>query len=291
MGELLKLKVKVLRTAADTRVCDDALRAPGRFNLARGLADPSVHIADPAVGSGTFPLAILRNIANTVEHFDSAGAVPGAVSAAAGRLYGFELQFGPYAVAQLRLPLANGRGAVVMRVPGSLNAPHQVAFKTTRRFYTRGSKGKFEMDVHDLRHAFTQSEQLPQRFRQLHEQAIAMARGEEMPFPVAASPMAVISIAPLGLFREARRIEVDRENAVSPYRWVAASSKEMIEGVLKHAAVIDRFAGVPSFAITCREGRMDCAFVIGGVHQDDMGRDRPTAWPTWFEGGLLEMGP
>lgn len=88
---------------AMVRLCDEALRAPGRYNLARGLADPSVHIADPAVGSGTFPLAILRNIAATVEHFDSAGAVGGAVTDAAKRLFGFELQFGPFAVAQLRL--------------------------------------------------------------------------------------------------------------------------------------------------------------------------------------------
>src|SRR5690606_24470547 len=47
--------------------------------------------------------AILRRIAETVEHFDTAGAVGGAVTEAAKRLYGFELQFGPYAVAQLRL--------------------------------------------------------------------------------------------------------------------------------------------------------------------------------------------
>ncbi len=88
---------------AMVRLCDEALRAPGRYGLARGLADPKVHIADPAVGSGTFPLAILRNIAETVEHFDTAGAVGGAITEAAKRLYGFELQFGPYAVAQLRL--------------------------------------------------------------------------------------------------------------------------------------------------------------------------------------------
>ncbi len=88
---------------AMVRLTDEALRAPGRYGLARGLADPKVHIADPAVGSGTFPLAILRRIAETVEHFDTAGAVGGAVTEAAKRLYGFELQFGPYAVAQLRL--------------------------------------------------------------------------------------------------------------------------------------------------------------------------------------------
>lgn len=88
---------------AMVRLTDEALKAPGRYGLTRGMADPKVHIADPAVGSGTFPLAILRRIAETVEHFDTAGAVGGALTEAAKRLYGFELQFGPYAVAQLRL--------------------------------------------------------------------------------------------------------------------------------------------------------------------------------------------
>ncbi|MGI9375057.1 MAG: AlbA family DNA-binding domain-containing protein [Tsuneonella suprasediminis] len=57
--------------------------------------------------------------------------------------------------------LANGRGAMVMRIPGSLTAPHRVIYKKSGRFYGRNSRGKYEMDVHELRLAFTQSEQLP----------------------------------------------------------------------------------------------------------------------------------
>lgn len=84
------------------RLCDEALRS-SRYGLPRGLADGSVHIADPAVGSGTFPLAILRRIAETIAMDEGPGSVGGAITEAAKRLYGFELQFGPFAVAQLRL--------------------------------------------------------------------------------------------------------------------------------------------------------------------------------------------
>lgn len=87
---------------AMVRLCDEALRS-SRYGLPRGLAASSVHIADPAVGSGTFPLAILRRIAETVEKDEGEGSVGGAITEAAKRLYGFELQFGPFAVAQLRL--------------------------------------------------------------------------------------------------------------------------------------------------------------------------------------------
>jgi hypothetical protein len=88
---------------AMVRMVDEALVAPGRFNLARGLASPEIKLADPAVGTGTFLLGVLNRIARTVEEAEGKGSVPAAVQDALKRLIGFELQFGPFAVAQLRL--------------------------------------------------------------------------------------------------------------------------------------------------------------------------------------------
>lgn len=85
------------------RLCDEALKSSNRFGVAQGLASSEVHIADPAMGSGTYLLAILRAIAEGVGKDQGEGAVPGAVSDAAKRIYGFEIQFGAYAVAELRL--------------------------------------------------------------------------------------------------------------------------------------------------------------------------------------------
>lgn len=82
---------------------DEALRNPSLFGKAMGLADDNVKIADPAVGTGTYLLGVLRRIAKTIEDDMGAGAVPGAIDAAIKRLIGFEVQFGPFAVAQLRL--------------------------------------------------------------------------------------------------------------------------------------------------------------------------------------------
>ena len=85
------------------RLVDEALRSPDRFAWPSGLASGDVTIADPAVGTGTFLLAVFRQIADTIEVSQGAGAVSGAIAAAVNRLIGFELQFGPFAVAQLRL--------------------------------------------------------------------------------------------------------------------------------------------------------------------------------------------
>lgn len=88
---------------AMVRLCDEALRSSKRFGVAQGLASNQVHVVDPAMGSGTYLLAILRAIAESVEKDEGEGAVAGALSQAAKRIYGFELQFGAYAVAELRL--------------------------------------------------------------------------------------------------------------------------------------------------------------------------------------------
>jgi hypothetical protein len=87
---------------AMVRLVDEVLRGP-LFNRSLGLASADVTVADPAVGTGTFLLGVLRRIAANVEEDRGPGGVQSALADAAKRLVGFELQFGPYAVAQLRL--------------------------------------------------------------------------------------------------------------------------------------------------------------------------------------------
>lgn len=88
--------------AAMVNLVDECLRGP-LFERPTGFAASDVVVADPAVGTGTFLLGVLRRIAQTVERDQGAGAVRGAIEAAAKRIVGFEMQFGPFAVAQLRL--------------------------------------------------------------------------------------------------------------------------------------------------------------------------------------------
>ncbi|MEO7178592.1 MAG: type ISP restriction/modification enzyme [Allosphingosinicella sp.] len=88
---------------AMVRLCDEALRSPSRFGAPAGLAAPHVWIADPAMGSGTFLLGVLRRIAEHFVREEGRGSVGTAIGAATERLIGFELQFGAFAVAQLRL--------------------------------------------------------------------------------------------------------------------------------------------------------------------------------------------
>jgi hypothetical protein len=88
---------------AMVRLVDETLRDERRFAVGEGLASQDVTLADPAMGTGTFLLGVLQRIADTIQQDQGEGAIPAVIRAALARLIGFEMQFGPFAVAQLRL--------------------------------------------------------------------------------------------------------------------------------------------------------------------------------------------
>jgi hypothetical protein len=130
---------------AMVRLCDEALKS--RFDKPAGLADAEVQIADPAVGSGTFLLGLLRHMADWKEADEGKGAVGPFITEAAKRLFGFELQFGPFAVAQLRLHdemiELNASGSPHLFVTDTLG-DHNQAFERGTGIYAALSKSQEE---------------------------------------------------------------------------------------------------------------------------------------------------
>lgn len=75
-----------------------------RFGQPQGIASDDVTVADPALGTGTFALGVLRRIAERVATGSGEGAVAAVLQEAVNnRIIAFEKQLGPYAVAELRL--------------------------------------------------------------------------------------------------------------------------------------------------------------------------------------------
>jgi len=69
----------------------------------QGLRDPGVAVLDPAVGTGTFLLAIAQRVREAAVRDAGPGMANMALQSLAGRMFGFELLVGPYAVAHYRL--------------------------------------------------------------------------------------------------------------------------------------------------------------------------------------------
>lgn len=93
------------------RFTDDVLRE--KFDRRQGLRHPHVSVIDSSMGTGTFPISVLRFVGSAAEDEYGPGARPEAVSSMAARLYGIELQTGPFSVAELRLSEAlKNEGAI-----------------------------------------------------------------------------------------------------------------------------------------------------------------------------------
>ena len=74
-----------------------------KFSKPRTYANSSVVVLDPAVGTGTYPLAVIDHAAEFIRTELGEGAVPAGISDLAERLYAFEILVGPYSVAHLRV--------------------------------------------------------------------------------------------------------------------------------------------------------------------------------------------
>ena len=71
-----------------------------------GFVEPGVATLDPAVGTGTYLLAIIDHALKRVAKDEGPGAVKGAAQSLKKNLHGFELMVGAYSVAQLRFTRA-----------------------------------------------------------------------------------------------------------------------------------------------------------------------------------------
>ncbi|KQR54931.1 hypothetical protein ASF88_04240 [Leifsonia sp. Leaf336] len=73
------------------------------LGIASGFASPDVFTIDPAMGTGTFLQSIIESVQVEVEADEGHGGVADALTELASRIAGFEIQMGPYAVAELRV--------------------------------------------------------------------------------------------------------------------------------------------------------------------------------------------
>lgn len=93
--EVVELQVRLASELLETR-----------FGKKLGFADDGVVFLDPAVGTGTYPVAAVKHGLEKVSSRSGAGAVPERARQMAENMHGFEVLVGPYAVAHLRLTQA-----------------------------------------------------------------------------------------------------------------------------------------------------------------------------------------
>ena len=96
--------------------------------------------------------------------------------------------------------VAEGRFVVLVRVHQSWVGPHRV--QKNRKFCARTSAGKYELDVGELRMAFTASETMPARIRDFRTERLAKVHSRETPIPLEQGGCLVVHAVPLRGFAE-----------------------------------------------------------------------------------------
>lgn len=100
--------------------------------------------------------------------------------------------------------------AFIVHVPQSLLAPHRVEYKHHARFYARNSAGKYDMDVSELRTAFTRTSTLTEYSRKFRAERLSqISANHEIPAHI--DPRLgkiVLHLIPLNAFDPATQIDL-----------------------------------------------------------------------------------
>ena len=105
--------------------------------------------------------------------------------------------------------------ALLIGIPRSWNSPHRVTLKGHDKFYTRSTKGKYSMDVAELRIAFNLSETITERIRRFREDRISKIFTNTTPVPFYDNAKVVLHLIPIISFNPAQRYELNKITSYS----------------------------------------------------------------------------
>lgn len=104
---------------------------------------------------------------------------------------------------------------LLIRIPKSWNAPHQVIFKGADKFYTRSTNGKYKLDVTELRNAFILSDTITERVRKFREDRIAKIIADETPLLLTPHAKIVIQFIPISSFEPNKVYDISNNSIQS----------------------------------------------------------------------------
>lgn len=109
-----------------------------------------------------------------------------------------------------QIQLTNSKVALIVRVQGrSWISPHRVVFRDWNKFFSRGTNGKYEMDVTELRLAFNWSGSFIEKIRSFREDRISKIHANETPVPLEQGAKIVLHLIPITAFDPSNQLSVE----------------------------------------------------------------------------------
>ena len=106
--------------------------------------------------------------------------------------------------------LNSEKGILIIYISPSFLSPHRVTYKSHDKFYTRNSKGKYSMDVNELRQAFTFSESLYKQIESYKLDNLSSLVANRYGYLEDRLPIFNLSFFPLSAFRSRNLFSIDQ---------------------------------------------------------------------------------
>lgn len=110
-----------------------------------------------------------------------------------------------------RIPIGDSRSVLVLDITRSWAAPHAVWYKRSGKFYKRHSSGKYQMDVDEIRSAFSAAATVAERAKAFHQSRLSKLLAGDAPIDLEQGAFLVIHALPFSAFDS--RFQIDLQNA------------------------------------------------------------------------------
>ena len=117
----------------------------------------------------------------------------------------------PLGILMRPVQMDDDKTVIVIRVPKSWNAPHQVSAYGTNRFWARNSAGAHQCSVEELRHLFTATMEFTDRVRDFRDRRINSVTSDQAQVPIAGGARLLLHLVPMNAF--ASRDQVSPQSA------------------------------------------------------------------------------
>lgn len=106
------------------------------------------------------------------------------------------------------ISVSDTHSVVALKVPRSWAGPHMVVFKGTSRFFGRNSRGKYQLDLPEIRRAFEEGRTIREGLQRFRVERIASIVAGETPVPLYDGPKMILHFAPLSALAAGPRIDI-----------------------------------------------------------------------------------
>lgn len=161
------------------------------------------------------------------------------------------------------VPVNTNRTIMIVRVRKSWNGPHRVRLAGHAHFYGRNSSGAYQLDVGELRTAFTLSAGIAEKIRAFRADRLMKIEAGQTPVPIVTAATMVFHLVPLLAFSSSppNRISLDanERNAFSTFSHSGWSTNVNLDG---YVLFTDRGRDSTAYTQVFRSGLVESVAVF-----------------------------